>query len=408
MNLNTPLEFGGTVYDGNIYVSPKGTITFGNGDYTFWDYPATPSISIGSWDYHAFPNTSTPGGWNPGWGLGKDLYVKYGSTATSICVDWKVMVWGQSSGEPIYIRMIAEVDPVNYTWTPTYQVSANAPAGARYGVRYVQNGPVLPLTIQTITAPPAPAPVVPPAPTPTPEPTPEPTPTPSPEPTPEPTPTPVLPEPQPEPTPVPPVAPTPERPLPEEEPVIEPSPEPETVPPTEEPTPEPTPSEEPIEEPTENEPEPLPETEPSSPSEIIGELENIAPEDLSEEQVAALLGAALAAFETAEEGSPEYEAALDALAVLAQADDPQLPEMFEGIPGAEEVLAAFNALGNIGADMSPEVREEAEKVVVTAIVAVNAALGAALIINAATPPVPSAPTGGAPASGSGPTARRKV
>ena len=46
MNLNTPLEFGGTVYDGNVYVSPKGTVTFGQGDYTFWDYPATPSISI--------------------------------------------------------------------------------------------------------------------------------------------------------------------------------------------------------------------------------------------------------------------------------------------------------------------------------------------------------------------------
>jgi hypothetical protein len=140
----------------------------------------------------------------------------------------------------------------------------------------------------------------------------------------------------------------------------------------------------------------------------LGELEDIAPEDLSEEQLAALLGSALAAFETAEEGSAEYEAALDALAILAQADDPQLPEMFEGIPGAEEILAAFNALGNMGADMSPQVREEAEKIVVTAIVAVNAALSAAMIINAATPPVPSAPTGGAPTSGSGPTARRKV
>ena len=29
MNLNTPLEWGGTVYTNNIYVSPKGTVTFG-------------------------------------------------------------------------------------------------------------------------------------------------------------------------------------------------------------------------------------------------------------------------------------------------------------------------------------------------------------------------------------------
>ena len=46
------------------------------------------------------------------------------------------MLWGQSTGEPIYIRMLAEVNPVNYTWTPTYQVSSNAPATARYGARY--------------------------------------------------------------------------------------------------------------------------------------------------------------------------------------------------------------------------------------------------------------------------------
>lgn len=154
MNLNTPLEFGGTVYNGNVYVSPKGTVTFGQGDYTFWDYPQTPSISIGSYDYHAFANGTHP------WGANNDLYVRYGSTSTSICVDWKVMLWGQSSGNPIYIRMIAYVDPTNYTWTPTYQVSANAPAGARYGLRYTQGGPIQPLNIQTITEPPAPEPTI--------------------------------------------------------------------------------------------------------------------------------------------------------------------------------------------------------------------------------------------------------
>jgi len=164
MNLNTPLEFGGTVYDGNVYVSPKGTITFGQGDFTFWDYPATPSISIGSYDYHAFANGVM-------WGAENNLYVRYGSTETSICVDWKVMLWGQSSGEPIYIRMIAYVNPENYTWTPTFQVSDNAPANARYGVRYTQGGEVFPLEIQTISEPPEESPVVEPEPEPTPEPT---------------------------------------------------------------------------------------------------------------------------------------------------------------------------------------------------------------------------------------------
>jgi hypothetical protein len=262
MNLNTPLEFGGTVYNGNVYVSPKGTVTFGQGDYTFWDYPATPSISIASWDYHAFATGTHP------WAAQNDLYVRYGSTATSICVDWKVLPWGQSSGNPVYIRLIAEVNPVNYTWTPTYQVSSTAPAGARYGVRYTQGGEVFPLNIQTITEPPPPAPVVPPAPSPSPEPSPEPTPE---EPTPSPTPTP---EPSPEePTPSP--SPTPE---PSPEPTTEPSPGPvvpvePVVPPTNpvDPTPQPTQDPEPVVLPPAEPREPTPATQPTE------ELEELEP-----------------------------------------------------------------------------------------------------------------------------------
>lgn len=434
MNLNTPLEFGGTVYNGNVYVSPKGTVTFGQGDYTFWDYPATPSISIGSWDYHAFPNTATSGGWNPGWGIGKDLYVRYGSTATSICVDWKVMVWGQSSGEPVYIRMIAEVNPVNYTWTPTYQVSSNAPANARYGVRYTQGGPVQPLEIQTITEPPVENPIIEPTPEPSPEPpvepepqpstpaTPEPEPSegPSPEPTTppqpvepeppvEPTPEPVEPSPEPEPSPNPPITPVdPIIPEPEGEPQLEPSPEPTPVSPEEESAPEPTPSEEPAEESTENEPEPLPEPEQTEepgpidpivtaeelPEEISSELlmqidlEEIVATDLSDAQVEALIEAALETFETAEQGSEEYAQALEALLVAAQADDIVLDEALAAIPLLGDVLGGatelINFLGNAGADMSPQVREDSEKVVVTAIVAVQVALSAISISGIAT------------------------
>jgi hypothetical protein len=433
MNLNTPLEFGGTVYNGNVYVSPKGTVTFGQGDYTFWSYPATPSISIGSWDYHAFANDGSSQ-WDPGWGVGKNLYVKYGSTATSICVDWKVMVWGQSSGEPVYIRMIAEVNPVNYTWTPTYQVSSNAPAGARYGVRYTQGGPVQPLEIQTITEPPVENPVIEPTPEPSPEPpvepepqpstpaTPEPEPSeePSPEPTTppqpvepeppvEPTPEPVEPSPEPEPSPNPPITPVdPIIPEPEGEPQLEPSPEPTPVSPEEEPAPEPTPSEEPAEEPTENEPEPLPEPEQTEepgpidlivtaeelPEEISSELlmqidlEEIVATDLSDAQVEALIEAALETFETAEQGSEEYEQALEALLVAAQADDIVLDEALAAIPLLGDVLGGatelVNFLGNAGADMSPQVREDSEKVVVAAVVAVQAALSAVSISGIAT------------------------
>jgi hypothetical protein len=409
MNLNTPLEFGGTVYNGNVYVSPKGTVTFGQGDYTFWDYPATPSISIASWDYHAFATGTHP------WAAQNDLYVRYGSTATSICVDWKVLPWGQSSGNPVYIRLIAEVNPVNYTWTPTYQVSSTAPAGARYGVRYVQGGPVLPLTIQTISEPPAPAPVVPPAPSPSPTPSPTPTPEPSPEasPTPSPTPTPEVsptpsPTPTPEPTPSPvvpvepvlpptnPVDPTPE-PSQDPEPVVPPAIQPEepeqVMPPIEEPeesvepSPEPTPS---IIEPKEESitsAEDLP-VDISSEQLLNTDLDQIEATDLFDAQVEALIEAALEVFETAEPGSEEYNQALAALFLAASADDIVLDEAFAAIPLLGDVLGEatelINFLGNAGADMSPEVREDSEKVVVTAIVAVQAALSAISISGIAT------------------------
>jgi hypothetical protein len=167
MNLNTPLKWGNTVYNGNIYVSPKGTVTFGQGDYTYWDYPQTPSISIAAYDYHAFANGVM-------WGASNDLYVRYGSTTTSVCIDWKVMLWGQSTGEPVYIRMIAYVDPETYEWTPTYQVSNNAPSNARYGARYEFNGEVFPLEIQFISEPPSPEATVPPQPEPSEESSPSP------------------------------------------------------------------------------------------------------------------------------------------------------------------------------------------------------------------------------------------
>jgi predicted flap endonuclease-1-like 5' DNA nuclease len=89
-------------------------------------------------------------------------------------------------------------------------------------------------------------------------------------------------------------------------------------------------------------------------------------------------------LESTPEGSPAYEKALDALAVAAQADDPQVPEELAAIPGvgpaAVAVLGAFNAIGNLGSDMSPAHRETAKKEVVAAVVltqVTTAAIGAA-------------------------------
>ena len=389
MNLNTPLEWGGTVYTNNIYVSPKGTITFGAGDYTFWTYPPTPSISIGSYDYHAFPNQETPGMWSPGWGYGNDLYVRYGSTATSICVDWKVMLWGQTTGQPVYIRMLAEVNPINYTWTPTYQVSSNAPAGARYGARYVQNGQVFPLSVQTITEPPAPSPTPTPIETPTPTPTPTPTETPSETPTPTPTPTETV-EPSPEPSPTETQIPNPDPidPGPTEEPVVIPTDEPEIEVPEEvqeeieiilEPSPEPTPIEEiiAVEEEMDNAIEEL----------LVNE------EEITDEQLENIAELLIENYEVDEampvsdliEGLNDEQT----LEFLEQLDENQIIEYREGVeleagvavvfeqlsdPGA--LLGEFvsdpgqvlEALGQLGADMTEEEREDSQTVVVATVI----------------------------------------
>jgi hypothetical protein len=384
MNLNTPLEWGGTVYTNNIYISPKGTITFGVGDYTFWDYPPSPSISIGSWDYHAFSNT--PGAQSdPGWGVGKDLYVRYGSTATSICVDWKVMVWGQSSGDPVYIRMLAEVNPINYTWTPTYQVSSNAPAGARYGARYVQNGQVFPLTVQTITEPPAPSPT--PSPTETLTPSPTPTETPLETPTPTPTPTETV-EPTPEPTPT-------------------QTQDPEPV----DPGPDPTPVEIPIDEPVVEEQEEVqeeieiilePSPEPTPIEEIISgeeEINNaidellVNEEDISDEQLDNITELLLENYEI-NEVMPVAEL-LDELSdeqvleLLEQLDANQIIEYREGVELEAGVAIVFEqlsdpaallgefvsdpgqvleALGQLGADMTEEERGDSQQVVIATVI----------------------------------------
>jgi hypothetical protein len=385
MNLNTPLKWGETVYTNNIYVSPKGTVTFGAGDYTFWTYPPTPSISIGSFDYHAFPNQETPGVWSPGWGYGNNLYVRYGSTATSICVDWKVMLWGQTTGEPIYIRMLAEVNPVNYTWTPTYQVSSNAPATARYGARYTYNGEVFPLSVQTITEPPAPSPT--PSPTETPTPTPTPTETPSESPTPTPTPTETL-EPTPEPTPTQTQDPEPVDPGPDPTPVEIPIDEPEIELPEEvqeeieiilEPSPEPTPIEEiiAVEEEMDNAIEEL----------LINE------EEITDEQLENIAELLIENYEVDEampvadliEGLNDEQT----LEFLEQLDENQIIEYREGVeleagvavvfeqlsdPGA--LLGEFvsdpgqvlEALGQLGADMTEEEREDSQTVVVATVI----------------------------------------
>jgi hypothetical protein len=180
------------------------------------------------------------------------------------------------------------------------------------------------------------------------------------------------------------------------------------IPSFKEPTPTPEKTTEPTQEPTPVEPQPIPEPDPTttpepSQPELPVDVATVDPQSLSTEQVAELISVANEILNNSEQGSPEYEQALAALFVAAQADDIVLDPSLESIPGLGEAVAAINFLGNAGADMSPKVRAQSKKIVVTAVVAVgaavNAATGAALMAS------PSA--GGAPSSGSSSTGYKR-
>ena len=80
----------------------------------------------------------------------------------------------------------------------------------------------------------------------------------------------------------------------------------------------------------------------------------------------------IAKLATAKKDSDEYKAGLALLAVAAEADDPDLPQAVAVIPVvgavAGQVLETMNDLGNIGADISPEVRERSEEVVIAGVI----------------------------------------
>jgi hypothetical protein len=181
-------------------------------------------------------------------------------------------------------------------------------------------------------------------PTPTPEPTEEPTPEPTPEPTEEPTE---------EPTPTPTEEPTP-TPTPTEEPTVEPTPEPPVKP---EP-PKPVVVPEPVV--PEPEPEPLPPVvEPEVPAEIIKLTEDTNLEELPADTPILL----------------DNGVVLTAQVVIAIQLLENPAELFNAI--FTDPSQALLAISNIGADMSPEVRDKSEKVVVSAIIAGGIATQAA-------------------------------
>ena len=236
---------------------------------------------------------------------------------------------------------------------------------------------------ETSTATVTPEPVVP---TPSPEPTntaplpePSPTPVPVPEPAPEPSPAP-LPT-QPDPVPEPPVVIQNPEPSPEPEPEPEITPEP--VPVEETPVPEPEPEVVPIEE---EQPEPAPEFEPEEevPAPVVPELVPELPSEppvVEEETIQAddIDLATLPPDTPVELSNGVVVTAQVAIAIELLGNPAELLATIFTDPSA-----ALAALGSVGADLPPEVREKAEEVVISAIIVGNIATSAAVAAAGAT------------------------
>jgi hypothetical protein len=327
-NLPFTLKLGQTEYE-NVFVTTNGTLTFGNPDATFNNYPQIPSVSVAGYDWVTF---------------GEGAYVSFGSTANTLCVEWSLRPYPQFTGDLTQIRLVINKYP-NGTWHGEVTTFGWLPNDLRRGIRYVQGEPVVTIAGAfdvgdggvPVEVEPAPTPssfTEPPV-IPTPEPTPEPTLEPSPEPVPSIEPT-LNPEPTPTPEPTQTASPEPtptDTPTPTLEPIIEATQAPEPTPiPVVVPEPEPTPSV------SEVAPVPVVEPTPIAPD-LVPDLE---PTELIQEsaQVVAL----------------------------------EVPSGLASVPGITAVFEAAEAFMNIGSDMTDEEREESQSVVVAAVIVTQLAL----------------------------------
>jgi hypothetical protein len=337
--LTVSVVYDGVTYD-NVYATTNSVITFGRPDGTYWTYPSTPSVSIESKDWWVLPQQMP------------DTHFIINVSEGGFQVDGNYRPYGTFTGDTTSIIITAQIQTdgtVAYSYAVDGPLTGNERTGA-----VLTDGTVVPLEQIGITQVEE-APVL------------------------EPVPVNPIPEPEPEPNPPVPVEPeVPVTPTPEPQPVFPYVPEPEPIEP---------PVVEPVEEPVIVEPEPLPEPTPD-------------PEPLPEEEVPVV-------DETEEESNPietpivepveEETIQVDEVDLATLAPDTPV-ELLNGVvvtaavamdiqllqdPGEllvtmfTDPLAALAALNNVGADLPEEVREQAEKVVLSTIIAGGIATQAA-------------------------------
>lgn len=248
--ITTAVSYDGVQYT-NVYATTNSVITFGRPDGTYWDYPATPSISVASIDWVVYPNQRN------------DEHLIINSSDGGFQVDLSARpIWNQTT--TVAPTNIVVTAAINTDGTVAISYVMSGPDWSQYNPRTgarLNDGTVVPLeqaNIEQVEEAPvlAPAPVEPtPSPEPSSSPSPapvEPTPSPSPTSEPSPSPTPVEPSPTPQPSTSPTSEPSPSaspEPTSSPSPSVEPSPVPSpTASPEAQPTSSPTPSPQPTQE----------------------------------------------------------------------------------------------------------------------------------------------------------------
>jgi hypothetical protein len=126
MTLPFSLTLGSTEYN-QIFYSTNATVTFGQADGTYWDYPQTPSISIAGKDWVSF---------------GEGAYTSYGYNENSFCIEWSVRPFPQFTGPLTQMRLVVAKFS-NGGWHGEIVATTDLPADARRGIRYAQAEPVV-------------------------------------------------------------------------------------------------------------------------------------------------------------------------------------------------------------------------------------------------------------------------
>ena len=119
LTLPYSLKLGDTEYQ-NVYATTNGVLTFGAPDGNFSSYPTTPSISLAGYDWVTF---------------GSGTYLRYGTTSNTLCVQWALRPYPQSTGAITHITLLVDRYS-NGTWTGQILTDGWLPSNLRRGIRF--------------------------------------------------------------------------------------------------------------------------------------------------------------------------------------------------------------------------------------------------------------------------------